>query len=377
MAGKIAIVTGSNCGVGYETAKNLVLRGATVVLACRARERGSAAVSAIEASIRADPSCSGRVMFLQLDLESFESIYTFVTEFRGIFQRLDILVNNGGINTSGVTSYGLQQTFCVNYLGHYYLFRLLEPLLATKDQSGTVNFGRVVNLSSVMHHVGSPDFKSSAYFGTRPGDLNANNNTYSDSKLYMNFLTMEINRRYCVAAPDKRRRSITAVSVNPGAVRSSIWRAIPWPLSVVYDICFMRPFYLSTKQGAASSIMACSVSNTELFNVDDFQVMGDGVQSSSRHNDSGVKFCGHIFLPYIVPYRCCLFRDSRPGNVPAGLIPSSGYMLALECLGGFSGAQWSRASIPESGDVKATALWNFSEDLVLEMSGKQDAFLMK
>ena len=375
MKGRIAVVTGSNCGVGYETARILVRRGAAVVLACRDPQKGEEAVTAIQRDIQSIHTCHGQAMFVQLDLENFDSIKQFAIKFGELFPRLDILVNNGGINTSGVTSYGLQKTFCTNYLGHYYLFRLLEPKLATVDESGSNNSGgRVVNLSSVMHHVGGSDFQCSALFGTRPQDLPVKNNTYSDSKLYMNFLTMEINRRYCLVESTSERRPITAVSVNPGAVRSNIWRAIPWPISILYDVFVMRMFYLSPEQGAQPSIFACCASSNELFRSSDLKLVDDGTRlvaspvNWSSSERSG-KFCGHIFVPYVVPYQCCLLRGSATQYAPAGLVSGSFWSLALEALGAFSGAQWSRATIPSNPSVTSSALWAYSEELVIEKNG--------
>jgi NAD(P)-dependent dehydrogenase (short-subunit alcohol dehydrogenase family) len=390
MKGKIVVVTGSNCGVGFETASNLALRGATVVLACRDPTKGETAVAEIQAAIEKEPLCSnnnGKVVFIQLDLDSFESVKIFATEFGKQFSRLDVLVNNGGINTSGITSYGLQQTFCTNYLGHYFLFCLLEPLLATVDTTGFSSGGRVVNLSSVMHHVGSSDFKTSAYFGTHTTDNMANNNTYSDSKLYMNFLTMEINRRYCLAENGGGRRSITAVSVNPGAVRSSIWRAIPWPVSTLYDIFVMRVFFLSPEEGAASSIFASCVPSSELFRPSDLELVADGTQKIvvPKNCGSGKKsgpFCGHIFLPYATPYRCSLLSHAastlapRTPYCPAGSVSGSSSVLGLEALGAFRGPQWSAASLPLGADVTAVALWDFSRELIIEKSGMKNPFLL-
>ena len=96
LSGKVAIVTGSNTGIGYVTARELALKGATVVVAARSAERGMDAVARITKAIL-DGKGTGSAVFLPLDLGSFKSIRQFVKEFRGKYSKLDILVNNAGV----------------------------------------------------------------------------------------------------------------------------------------------------------------------------------------------------------------------------------------------------------------------------------------
>ena len=87
MNGKVCIVTGSNTGIGKETARGLAQRGATVVLACRDVAKGEAARAEIAASTgRSD------VRLLPLDLGDTTSIRAFVAAFRAEYDRLDVLV---------------------------------------------------------------------------------------------------------------------------------------------------------------------------------------------------------------------------------------------------------------------------------------------
>ena len=95
LSGKVAIVTGSNTGIGYVTARELARKGATVIVAARSSERGIEAVSRITKAI--DGKGTGSAVFLQMDLGSFSSIRQFVKEFRGKYSKLDILVNNAGV----------------------------------------------------------------------------------------------------------------------------------------------------------------------------------------------------------------------------------------------------------------------------------------
>jgi NAD(P)-dependent dehydrogenase (short-subunit alcohol dehydrogenase family) len=388
VSGCVAIITGANCGVGRQTARSLALLGAHVVLACRSAERAADAVKEIQQAIDDQPvavsssgpsatattttpstaeakggalaHAKGSVTFLQLDLTNFASIDAFASAFRLRFSdRLDILINNAGINTRGVTASGLQETFVANFLGHYYLFSLLQPLLS--DATHSKEPARVVNLSSVMHHVGGTDFLASAYSqtgripnisvastsdSTRTSRSNMDGTAcrpdeYSDSKLFMNLLTIDINRRFArnrplvqsaptaaAAGPEvqateavaetegapgqadaasvtaREWRPIVSVSVNPGAVRSEIWRAVPAAVLWLYDLLIMRVFYLSSEQGAATSLHACLAPREEVFS-DAFmdraydELAGGDVEAGGR-------FSGHSLLPYISPYQSAL-----------------------------------------------------------------------
>ena len=89
--GKTVIVTGANCGIGLETAREMAKRGARVILACRDVDKGKEAAAALRASTR-----SWTVVFRQLDLASFDSIRKFADEILKEEERIHILINNAG-----------------------------------------------------------------------------------------------------------------------------------------------------------------------------------------------------------------------------------------------------------------------------------------
>ena len=112
MKGKVVIVTGANAGIGKATARQLADRGATVVLACRSKERGEAALGEL--------SCvDGRCFdLMRLDLSDLDSVRAFAAAFTEKYGRLDALINNAGIlgRHRELTRQGFELTFCVNYL---------------------------------------------------------------------------------------------------------------------------------------------------------------------------------------------------------------------------------------------------------------------
>ncbi|KAG7397062.1 hypothetical protein PHYBOEH_001340 [Phytophthora boehmeriae] len=210
--GKIVLVTGANCGIGYEAAKALALRGAFVVLGCRDGSRGREAEQSIRQSVLSQQGeADGGAEFMQLDLAELSSIRDFAREFRAKFDRLDLLVNNAGVACPPQrhNSKGLENTFAINHLGHFYLTSLLWSLLRrAKTQA------RVVNVSSGLHHLAKLDFAS---MGHTPGN---NMSDYAESKMANVLFTYELQRRLRDAAI----ANVIAVVVHPGVCHTVIWK---------------------------------------------------------------------------------------------------------------------------------------------------------
>src|SRR5947209_6839073 len=91
-SGRRAVVTGANSGLGLITARELARAGADVVLACRSRERGEAALAEIR-----DDVPSARAELLQLDLGDLSSVRAFAERFAAEYDGLDLLINNAGV----------------------------------------------------------------------------------------------------------------------------------------------------------------------------------------------------------------------------------------------------------------------------------------
>ncbi|NNE18653.1 MAG: SDR family NAD(P)-dependent oxidoreductase, partial [Myxococcales bacterium] len=143
-SGRIAIVTGSNSGIGFETARVLATKGATVVMACRNLEKANPKADEIRA---AHPGAEVEVM--QLDLSDLASVQRFAEAFRATHSRLDLLVNNAGIMVPpyGKTAQGFETQFGVNHLGHFALTGSLLDLITNTPES------RIVTVSSIAHYM--------------------------------------------------------------------------------------------------------------------------------------------------------------------------------------------------------------------------------
>jgi len=193
--GRVAIVTGSNTGIGYETARTLAVDyGLKVILACRSRDKAQQAVEQIQA-------LGGKADYCLLDLSNFESIRQFAKDIKHRYPKIHILINNAGRNTSGISPDNLDLLFQSNFLGHYLLTSLLMDVLADN--------ARIVNLSSVMHHYCGGANIESVGFWEQVAHKSNRHDTYSLSKLAALLFSIELNQRF---------PKIRSIAVNPGAV---------------------------------------------------------------------------------------------------------------------------------------------------------------
>ncbi|MGA7097936.1 MAG: oxidoreductase [Acidimicrobiia bacterium] len=145
LSGKVAIVTGANGGLGFESARALAHAGAHVVMAARSLDRAATARDQI---LTADPTAS--LELVELDLGSLESVRSAAAAIMHGHPAVDILMNNAGVMAMPErrTLDGFEMQFGVNHLGHWALTaRLLPSLLAAAA-------ARVVTVTSTAHHMG-------------------------------------------------------------------------------------------------------------------------------------------------------------------------------------------------------------------------------
>lgn len=168
MSKKVALVTGGNKGIGLETVKQLAQQGFTVLLGARDAARGKGAAAKLKAE-------NLDVEFLELNVDDAASREKARRTIEEKFGKLDVLINNAGINLDGIggeikpaSQVSLEifrKTFDTNFFNLIALTQELLPLIRKSDA------GRIVNLSSVLGSTtfhatpGSPvyDFKVPAY----------------------------------------------------------------------------------------------------------------------------------------------------------------------------------------------------------------------
>lgn len=200
--GKLVLITGGNCGLGFETTKNLLSLGYDVLMANRSEKNSKAAVKKLESM-----KFKGRVSYLLVDLEDRESIRNFVREFNDLDVEIDVLINNAGVLLSKLhlSKNLLEMQFDINYLSHFYLDYLLYPCL--KEDA------LVVSLGSLAHRLDIADihFDNLNLEGRPYNKMEA----YSQSKLALTLYGMELSR--CFRGTNKR-----SVIVHPGVCNTNI-----------------------------------------------------------------------------------------------------------------------------------------------------------
>ena len=236
MNNKICLITGANSGIGYETAKNLCARGATVILVCRSEEKAKKAASDIKQEMH-----NAKTDFAIADLSSQKEVRTLAENILGRYDHLDVLINNAGswFSDFELTEDGIERQWAINHLSSFLLTHLLLPSLANSLGA------RVINVSSDSH------FHGKIYFE----DVNLQHNyhglrAYAQSKLANVLFTHEFDRR-------KGTLPISINAVQPGLVKTDIglkntisFHGLMWKLRRLSGV--------SPEKGAATSVYLAS-----------------------------------------------------------------------------------------------------------------------
>lgn len=223
MTGKVCLITGATAGIGASTVRELVRRGATVVIVGRSPERCANTVEAI----RRDTG-SPAVEYLVADLSSQAEVRRLAEEFRRRHDRLHVLVNNAGalFARRRESVDGIEMTFALNHLAYFLLTNLLLDILKASAPA------RIINVSSRAHaevrgfdfddvqarrgglgRYGGSELTSALYTFLAPMAHPAYRQ-YARSKLANLLFTYELARRL-------HGTGVTANAVHPGFVASS------------------------------------------------------------------------------------------------------------------------------------------------------------
>jgi NAD(P)-dependent dehydrogenase (short-subunit alcohol dehydrogenase family) len=206
--GRVAIVTGASSGIGFETARVLTAKNATVIIAVRNLEKGQTALNKIK---EAHPDADARVM--ELDLASLDSVRRFADEFQKNFSQLDLLINNAGVMMPpySKTEDGFELQFGTNHLGHFALTgQLLDLILKTENS-------RIVTVSSGAHRYGQLDFEDLNWEKRKYKKIKA----YGDSKLANLYFTFVLQEKL-----EKAGSKTIAVAAHPGWTGTDLQRHV-------------------------------------------------------------------------------------------------------------------------------------------------------
>ncbi len=215
MKGQVSVVTGANSGIGFETSHLLAAEGGKVVMVCRDRRKGEAAMARIRRRL---PDADLRLEVK--DLSVLDEVRVLGSTLSSEYTAIHLLINNAGVYRAGSekTVDGYERTLAVNHLSHFLLTHLLVPQLRAAK-------GRVINVSSDAHRRGSlvADKLEDALLGrSRYSGWGA----YSDSKLANILFTSELAKRY-------RPEEMAACAFHPGVLATRIWNQNLNPISLL------------------------------------------------------------------------------------------------------------------------------------------------
>jgi len=237
--GKVCIVTGANSGIGKATALGLAKLEAHVIMLCRDKSRGEDAQTEIISE-----SGNESIDLLLADLSSQQSIRHFVSQFQKKYDKLNILINNAGVNPSKryETVDGIEKTFAINTLAPFLLTNLLLSTLKNSIPSRLINVASKVQSRSINFE--NLQFKK--YFRSWKA--------YSQSKTALILLTYEFARRL-------KGSGITVNCLHPGGVKTNITRDYKGIIKFFTKIIFS--FAKSPEEGAETSIYLASSPDVE------------------------------------------------------------------------------------------------------------------
>lgn len=241
--GKIAVVTGANTGLGYETALGLASKDCKVIMACRNKDKAEKAMAKIRKEVP-----DANLEFIKLDLNSLKSVRDFAKAYKEKYDRLDLLINNAGLMIPPLmrTEDGFESQFGVNHLGHFLLTNELFSVIKQTENA------RVVSLSSIAHKNGR------IYFDDPNWEKSySRSDAYNQSKVACLMFAYELQRRL-----NDSRSTVISVAAHPGVSDTELGRYIPKVLYYLFKP--ITPLFTHhPKEAAKPTLMAALDENVK------------------------------------------------------------------------------------------------------------------
>ena len=260
LTGKYIIVTGSSDGIGLETAKDLLNSNAKVIFACRNKNKTEEIINNFPETLKKN------AFFVQLNLESFNSIKNFADEIKSNYPKIDILINNAGVSVWGnvnKTEDGFFSAYQVNYLGNALLTTLLLDHFNEKES-------KIINVSSMAYKRSKLNYGDSKYLNNYDlmfkyfSDMNNKQPFYSDTKLLLNYFT-----QYLANLFDEKYPYLKIFCLHPGVIFTKIFRFKNLLLQILFILIFRNILYFFTKDvvhGAQTTLFLSYSDNKDLVN---------------------------------------------------------------------------------------------------------------
>ncbi|CAM4159091.1 oxidoreductase [Gillisia hiemivivida] len=212
---KIAIVTGANAGLGFETTLELVKKEIKVIMACRNLNKGQSAKNEILKQVP-----KAKLEIIEIDLSELDSVREFVKSFLAKYNSLDLLINNAGVMMPPYqkTKDGFELQMAANYFGHFLLTGLLIDIITKTENS------RIISLSSIAHKNASINFED-----LQSEQKYSKFGAYAQSKLACLIFSKELQRRL---EANKKTNTIS-IAAHPGASNTELARHLPKLASIL------------------------------------------------------------------------------------------------------------------------------------------------
>ncbi|MFZ5718182.1 MAG: SDR family NAD(P)-dependent oxidoreductase [Pseudomonadota bacterium] len=252
LQGRRVLVTGVSAGLGVETARALVSRGAHVVGAARDLEKARAATRAVS---EAASTGGGGFELIALDLASLASVRAAADSLVARGEPFDLVIANAGVMATpfGKTADGFETQFGTNHLGHFVFVNRIASLMKPGS--------RLVNLASSGHRFSDVDLEDPNFERTPYAEFVA----YGRSKTANILFAVEFDRRH-------RGRGVRATAVHPGGIQTELGRHMtPESMKALVDSINAAQAasgapafeWKTIPQGAATSVWAGVVASAD------------------------------------------------------------------------------------------------------------------
>jgi len=260
LKGKLIIITGSSDGIGLETAKDLLKSNATVIFACRNKNKTEEIINSFPENLKKN------AIFMELNLERFKSIENFVKEIKSKYPKIDILINNAGLSSWGnayKTEDGYMNVYQVNYLGGVLLTLLLLDHFNEKES-------KIINLSSTEYKRAKLVYGDSKYLNNYDMMFNHYSQMtykqvfYSNTKLLVVYFT-----QYLAEVAEEKYPYLKIVCLHPGVIFTKIFMLDNLLYKIFFYIFVKNIFYLFTKDvvhGAQTTLFLSYSDNKDIVN---------------------------------------------------------------------------------------------------------------
>ncbi|TRX97368.1 hypothetical protein FHL15_001646 [Xylaria flabelliformis] len=289
LTGKVAIVTGSNTGLGKEVAQILYAKGARVYMMARSETNTKSAMSSIRTAV---PESSGELIYIPLDLSDFDKVKTAAQAFLAKEQSLHLLINNAGVGyppQGSRTAQGWELRLGVNCLGTWLFTQLLTPTVVSTARVSPQNSVRVVWVSSSAAEAVDP---KKFVEGLPSNNQPAANDEYENRGSFLVYSLSKLGAYYYASEYAARHKNdgVVSVSLNPGNLDSDFWRE-----QGAITTCVLRKTLLyPPKMGAYTVLFAALAPEVTLDKSGRFSycpvgtVMG-GVEGYGGHGEAEIR----------------------------------------------------------------------------------------